>query len=132
MTQLEQAERQLARSRRFEAQGQISAVERLSAQVSRDEVARDLVKAQRERDRPKPPGPHAAPYQRAAADDAAVRRHLTARALGGLVARRRGRESDAGLIKSKGQAADQGIAAANSDYLPQVFAFGQYNFIDTT
>ena len=49
-TQLEQADRQLARSRRFEAQGQISAVERLSAQVSRDEVARDVIEAQRERE----------------------------------------------------------------------------------
>ena len=33
------------------------------------------------------------------------------------------------LIKSKGEAADQGITAAKSEYLPQVFAFGQYNFI---
>ena len=33
------------------------------------------------------------------------------------------------LIKSKGEAADQGITVAKSEYLPQVFAFGQYNFI---
>jgi outer membrane protein TolC len=35
-SQLDQAERQLARARRFEIQGQISVVERMSAQVARD------------------------------------------------------------------------------------------------
>ena len=132
-TQLEQAERQLARARRFEAQGQISAVERLSAQVSRDEVARDVVKAQRERE----------------SAEAALARMLRQTSRAAADARRCSssprpssrspvwlREAELknptlALIKSKGQAADQGIAVAKSDYLPQVFAFGQYNLITT-
>ena len=130
--QLDQAERQLARSRRFEAQGQISAVERLSAQVSRDEVARDAVKAQRER-------------QSAEAALARMLRQTTASrpttplfvvtsAIEPLAVWLRDaelRNPTLALIKTKGQAADQGITVAKSDYLPQVFAFGQYNFITT-
>ncbi len=129
-TQLEQAERQLARSRRFEAQGQISAVERLSAQVSRDEAGRDLVKAQRERESaeaglarmlrqngtPRPTTPLfviTSPIEPLTAwlRDAEIKNPTLA------------------LIKSKGEAADQGVTAAKSEYLPQVFAFGQYNLI---
>ena len=131
-TQLDQAERQLARSRRFEAQGQISAVERLSAQVSRDEVARDVVKAQRER-------------QSAEASLARMLRQTTAprpttplfvvtspiEPLSGWLREAELRNPTLALIKTKGQAADQGIAVAKSDYLPQVFAFGQYNLITT-
>jgi outer membrane protein TolC len=44
--QLEQAERQLQQAKGFEAQGQIAKVERLSAQVARDEVARDCTRAE--------------------------------------------------------------------------------------
>jgi len=39
--QLAQSDRQLAQAKAFEAQGQISKVERLSIQVSRDDSARD-------------------------------------------------------------------------------------------
>ena len=128
--QLEQADRQLARSRSFEAQGQISAVERLSAQVARDEVARELVKAQRERESaeaslarllrstntPQPITPLfvvTSPVEPLAVwlRDAELANPTLA------------------LIKSKGQAVDQGLTVAKSDYLPQVFAFGQYNLI---
>ncbi len=131
-SQLEQADRQLARSRRFETMGQVSAVERLSAQVSRDESARDLVKARRERESaeaalarmlreagvPRPTSPLfvlTSPIEPLAVwlSEAEVRNPTLA------------------LIKSKGQAADQGIAVAKSDRLPQVFAFGQYNLITT-
>ncbi|MBK7657993.1 MAG: TolC family protein [Betaproteobacteria bacterium] len=129
-SQLEQADRQLARSRRFETMGQVSAVERLSAQVSRDESARDLVKARRERESaeaalarmlreagvPRPTSPLfvlTSPIEPLAVwlSEAEVRNPTLA------------------LIKSKGQAADQGIAVAKSDRMPQVFAFGQYNLI---
>ena len=131
-TQLDQAERQLDRSRRFEAQGQISAVERLSAQVSRDEVARDGVKATRERE----------------AAEAALARMLRQTSaprtttplfvvtspiepLSVWLQEAESRNPTLALIKTKGQAADQGIAVAKSDYLPKVFAFGQYNLIKT-
>ena len=44
--QLAQSERQLAQAKAFEAQGQISKVERLSIQVARDDTARDLNRAE--------------------------------------------------------------------------------------
>jgi outer membrane protein TolC len=47
--QLQQADRLLERAVRFEQQGVIAKVERLNAQVSRDEAARELVRAQSDR-----------------------------------------------------------------------------------
>ena len=129
-TQLEQAERQLARSRRFEAQGQLSAVERLSSQVSRDEVARDVVKAQRER-------------ESAEAGLARMLRQTSAprpttplfvitspvEPLDTWLLEAEARNPTLAMIKSKGEAASQGVVVAKSEYLPQVIAFGQYNMI---
>lgn len=129
-TQLEQADRQLARARRFEALGQVSALERLAAQVARDEVARDLVKARRERE----------------AADAALTRMLRQTGsvrpttplfvvtaplepLTSWLREAEARNPILGVLRAKGSAADQGVVAAQADYLPQIFAFGQYNFI---
>ena len=128
--QIEQAERQVARSRRFEAQGQISAVERLSAQVARDEAARDLVKAQREREsaeaglarmlrQTQPSRPTTPLFVITSPIEPLAAWLREAEAMNPTLA----------LIKSKGEAADQGVTAAKSEYLPQVFAFGQYNLI---
>jgi len=131
-TQLEQAERQLARSRRFETQGQISAVERLSAQVARDESERDLVKSQRERESAE--ASLARMLRRASAPTPTTPLFVVTSPIDPLAVWLREAElanPTLALMKSRGQAADQGIAAAKSDYLPQVFAFGQYNFIDT-
>jgi outer membrane protein TolC len=47
---LQQADRELERAIQFEKQGVIPRVERLSAQVSRDETAREQVRAQRDRE----------------------------------------------------------------------------------
>ncbi len=126
--QLNQAERQLASARRFEAQGQISALERLSAEVAHDEVARDMVKAQRDR-------------ESAEAGLARMLRQtnnpIPSTALFVITSPIKPLEQwlqDAelhnpklALIKSKAQAAEQGIVVAKSEYMPQVFAFGQYN-----
>ena len=131
-TQLEQAERLLARSRRFETQGQISAVERLSAQVARDESERDLVKSQRERESAE--ASLARMLRRASAPTPTTPLFVVTSPIEPLAVWLREAEvanPTLALMKSRGQAADQGIAAAKSDYLPQVFAFGQYNFIDT-
>ena len=46
---LQQADRQFERAVRFEQQGIMARVERLNAQVSRDEAARELVRAQHDR-----------------------------------------------------------------------------------
>ena len=132
VTQLEQAERQLARSRRFETQGQISAVERLSAQVARDESERDLLKAQRERESAE--ASLARMLRRTSAPTPTTPLFVVTSPIEPLAVWLREAElanPTLALIKSKGRAADQGIAVAKSDYLPQVFAFGQYNFIDT-
>jgi outer membrane protein TolC len=48
-TQLRDADRHLERAIRFEQRGIIAKVERLNAQVSRDEAARELVRAQSDR-----------------------------------------------------------------------------------
>ena len=131
-TQLEQAERQLVRSRRFEAQGQISAVERLSAQVSRDEAARDMVKAQRERESAE--AALARMLRKSSTPRPSSPLFVITSPIEPLAAWQREAElknPTLALIKSKGQAAEQGIAIAKSDYLPQVFAFGQYNLITT-
>ena len=98
--------------------------------MSRDEVARDVIKAQRER-------------QSAEASLARMLRQTTAprpttplfvvtspiEPLSAWLREAELRNPTLALIKSKGEAADQGITAAKSEYLPQVFAFGQYNFI---
>jgi outer membrane protein TolC len=131
-TQLEQADRQLARSRRFEALGQISAVERLSAQVSRDEVARDVVKAQRERESAE--AGLARMLRQTSVPRPTTPLFVVTSPIEPLAAWLREAElknPTLALIKSKSQAADQGIVVAKSDYLPQVFAFGQYNLITT-
>ena len=47
--QLQQADRHLERAKRFEQRGILAKVERLNAQVSRDEAARELVRAQSDR-----------------------------------------------------------------------------------
>ena len=129
-TQLEQADRQLDRSRRFEAQGQISAVERLSAQVSRDEVARDTIKAQRERESAE--AALARMLRQSSAPRSTTPLFVVTSPIEPLAVWLREAELSnptLALIKSKGQAADQGITVAKADYLPQVFAFGQYNLI---
>ena len=129
-SQLEQADRQLPRARRFEAQGQISAVERLSAQVSRDEVARDLVKAQRERESAE--AALARMLRQTGTPRPTTPLFVVTSPIEPLAVWLREAEltnPTLALIKSKGEAADQGIAVAKADYLPQVFAFGQYNLI---
>ena len=128
--QLEQADRQLARSRSFEVRGQISAVERMSAQVARDEVARDLVKAQRERESAEVS--LARMLRSTSAPRPTTPLFVVTSPIEPLAAWLREAElanPTLALIKSKGQAVDQGLAVAKSDYLPQVFAFGQYNLI---
>jgi outer membrane protein TolC len=128
--QLKQAERQLASARRFEAQGQISALERLSAEVAHDEVARDMVKAQRDR-------------ESAEAGLARMLRQTNKpipsttlfvitspiKPLDQWLQDAQYHNPTLALIKSKADAAEQGIVVAKSEYMPQVFAFGQYNLV---
>lgn len=129
--QLEQADAQLERALRFEQRGVIAKVERLNAQVGRDEVARELVRAQSNRRiaaarlqrllhqdapielttplfvivEPLPPLPEWL--------DAAERQHPI---LAAFDARR--------------EQAQQAITIAQSRWRPQLFAFGSYSLIN--
>jgi outer membrane protein TolC len=126
--QLKQAERQLASAKRFEAQGQISALERLSAEVARDEVARDMVKAQRERESAEA-GLARMLRQTGKPIPSTALFVITSpiKPLEQWLQEAQQHNPTLALIKSKADAAEQGIVVAKSEYMPQVFAFGQYN-----
>ena len=128
--QLAQADRQLAQAKAFEAQGQISKVERLSTQVSRDDAARDLNRAQSD--------------DRIA--EAALRRMLrtedTLNASTPLFMLTRplpplaewlldAERSHPALatLDAKTVVASQGVVIAKSEFLPSVGAFADYELI---
>ncbi len=118
---LEQADRQLDRAKRFEARGQIPAVERLNAQVARDEAARGHVSAQRD------------------LEIAAMRlqRLLVSEQPVGVTTPLFVVTSDVGSLASpilrafaaRKSQAEQGIVAAEARWKPEVYAYGQYNMI---
>lgn len=128
--QFEQTERDLARAREFEKQGQLSALERLSAQVSRDEAEREFIKAG---------------HTRATAEAALarlLRSNSPVQASSPLFMQSRPLQplsdwmqmaQDANpalaMLRAKQQAAEQGVVAAKAAYLPEVFAYGEYNLI---
>jgi len=127
---LEQADRQLERAVQFEKQGLIPKVERLSAQVARDEAAREQVSAQRDRE----------------IAQASLRRLLHREDVVGtrtplfvsthslkplsewLQDAQRTSPTLAALAARRNQA-EQGIALAQSLWKPEIFAFGSYNMI---
>mgnify|MGYP006277170641 CR=1 FL=1 len=128
--QLELADRQLNRAQRFESEGQLAKVERLSAQVARDEAARDQVKAQRDREIAE------AALSRMLREGGPIQPttplFVLTTALAPLA--QWVDEADAASpalagLHAKAVAVDQGIDAAQSSFLPDVFAFGQYNMI---
>jgi outer membrane protein TolC len=127
---LQQADRQLDRAIRFEEQGVIPRVERLSAQVARDEAAREQVGAQRDRE----------------IAEASLRRLLhrsdplgvstplfiSTKPLKPLddwidVAERSNPTLEA--LAARHNQAEQGIALEEARWKPEIFAFGNYSFI---
>jgi outer membrane protein TolC len=127
---LEQADRQLDRAIRIEQQGLIPHVERLNAQVERDEAARDQVSAQRDRE----------------IAEASLRRLLHRDTVVGtstplfistqplkpltewLLLAERANPTLAALAAKRSQA-EQGVTVAQSSWKPEVFAFGSYSLI---
>ncbi len=127
---LQQADRQLDRAIKFEQQGIIPRVERLSAQVARDEAAREQVSAQRDRE----------------IAEASLRRllhretgigtstplfistrplkpltewlHLAERASPTLA-----------VLAARRSQAEQGVALEQARWKPEIFAFGSYSMI---
>jgi outer membrane protein TolC len=127
---LDLAGHQLERAVRFEQQGTIAKVERLNAQVARDEAARNLVEAQRDREIA------AARLQRLlhldAAPEASTPLFVITDPLKPLhewlsIAERQSPVLAA--FDAKKDQAREGIVIADSAWKPQVFAFGSYGLI---
>jgi len=124
------AENQLTRAIRFEQNGLIPKVERLNAQVSRDEAAREQVRAQRDREIAQ------ARLQRLLHSDTPIEPSTPLFVLTGpvkplsewLAVAERDNPILAALAAKRSQA-EQGIDAAQSGWKPQVFAFGTYALV---
>jgi len=127
---VEAADRQLERAIRFEQKGLIPRAERLNAQVSRDEAAREQVRAQRDREIAQ------ARLQRFLHSDAPVETStplfvMTApiKPLPDWQALAQRENPILAAFKAKREQAEQGIVVAQSAWKPEVFAFGSYSFI---
>jgi len=126
---LRQADLQLERAARFEKQGISPKVETLNAQVSRDEAARELVRAQRDREIAQ------ARLQRLLRRDVSVEPSTPLFVLTGSLKpladwlSRSGQNPILGAFNAKREQAQQGIVVAESRWKPQVFAFGSYSFL---
>ena len=128
---LQQADRQLERAVRFEQQGIMAKVERLNAQVSRDEAARELVRARRDREIAQ------ARLQRLLHRDAVIEPSTPLFVITNALKPLREWLSLAehqnpilAAFDAKREQAQQGIVIAESRWKPQVFAFGSYALIN--
>jgi len=127
---LQQADRQLNRAIRFEQQGLIPTVERLNAQVSRDEADRELVRAQADRRIAE------ARLQRLLRRDTAVEPAtplfvITSplKPLTQWLATAENNNPTLAAFDARREQAKQGIVIAESRWKPTIFAFGSYSFI---
>jgi outer membrane protein TolC len=127
---LEQQNKELDRAVRFEKQGVISRIERMSVQVARDNAKRDWLAA---RDRLQISETQLSRLLR----DSSWTKLSTP-----LFVLKTGLQPlsywqdlavaenpQIAILKAKGNQAEQGVRAAEADWHPQVFAFGRYNFI---
>ena len=127
---LQQADRQLERAVRFEQQGIMAKVERLNAQVSRDEAARDLVRAQRDREIAQ------ARLQRLLHRDVMAEPSTPLfvitnglKPLPEWLSLAERQNPILAAFDAKREQAQQGIVIAESRWKPEVFAFGSYALI---
>jgi outer membrane protein TolC len=127
---MEQADRQLERARRFEQAGMIPAVERLNAQVARDEAARQHVSAQRDLEIAR------MRLQRLLVSDVpvdpATPLFMITRPMRPLAQWLSLAEADNPLLKglsARRVQAEQGVVAAEANWKPQIYAFGSYAMI---
>jgi outer membrane protein TolC len=127
---LQQADRQLDRAIHFEQQGVIPHVERMSAQVARDEAAREQVGAQRDREiaeaslrrllhRSTPLG----------TDTPLFISNAPLKPLEEWIDLAERRSPTLAVLAAKRSQAEQGIALEEARWKPEVFAFGNYSFI---
>ncbi len=127
---LQQADRQLERAVRFEQQGIMAKVERLNAQVSRDGAARDLARAQRDREIAQ------ARLQRLLHLDAASQPSTplfvitnALKPLSEWLSLAEHQNPTLAAFDAKREQARQGIVIAEARWKPEVFAFGSYALI---
>jgi outer membrane protein TolC len=127
---LQQADRQLERAVRFEQHGIMAKVERLNAQVSRDEAARDLVRAQRDREIAQ------ARLQRLLHRDVVAEPTTplfvmtrTLKPLPEWLSAAEHQNPVLAAFDAKREQAQQGIVIAEARWKPEVFAFGSYALI---
>jgi outer membrane protein TolC len=127
---LEQADRQLERAKRFEQRGMIPAVERLNAQVARDEAARAHVSAQRDLEIAR------MRLQRLLMSPTAIEPttplFMITRPMRPLAQWLSLAEADNPSLKglaARQVQAEQGVVAAQARWKPEVFAFGSYAMI---
>jgi outer membrane protein TolC len=127
---LEQADRQLERAKRFEQRGVIPLVERLNTQVARDEAAREHVSAQRDLEIAR------MRLQRLLVRDAPVEPTTPlfvitrpGKPLAEWLALAESQNPTLRAYAARRTQAEQGIAAAEAGWKPEVFAFGTYSTI---
>jgi len=128
--QLQAADRHLQRAIRFEERGVIAKVERLNAQVSRDEAARELVRAQSDRKIAQ------ARLQRLLHRDVPVEPSTplfvitnALKPLPDWLSAAEHQNPILAAFDAKREQAQQGIVIAESRWKPEVFAFGSYSLI---
>ncbi|MEN9492997.1 MAG: hypothetical protein RJA63_3446 [Pseudomonadota bacterium] len=130
LAQFDQANRDFERALQFEKQGQLSALERLSAQVARDEAEREFIKAGHERSAAE--AALARLLRDAGPVQAASPLFVLTRSLPPLaewLAAARETNPNMATLQARQSAAKQGVVAAQASYKPEVFAYGEYNLI---
>lgn len=127
---LEQAERQLARAVRFEEQGLIPRVERLSAAVTRDAAEREQVSALRDREIAE------ASLQRLLHRDQPIttgtRLFVLSEPLEPVerwIEWAEARNPELAALEARRAQAEQGVRIAEASWKPEIFAFGSYSLI---
>jgi outer membrane protein TolC len=127
---LQAADRHLDRAVRFEQRGVIPKVERLTAQVSRDEAATQLVRAQADRKIAQ------SRLQRLLHREAVIDPSTPLFVITGPIkpltewlAVAEGGNPTLAAFDAKREQAQQGIVIAESRWKPEVFAFGSYSFM---
>lgn len=130
MKTLEEQNLELARARKFEEEGMISPVERMSVQVARDAAERECLKA---RDNARTARLQ---LQRLLLMDKVpeLTTHLfvLAKPLSGMegwVEQALATNPQIAIADARVQQSEQGVAASKSAFSPQVFAFGEYSLI---
>ncbi|HSS69678.1 MAG TPA: TolC family protein [Casimicrobiaceae bacterium] len=128
--QLRDADDHLGRALKFEQRGVIAKVERLNAQVARDEAARELVRAKREREIAQ------ARLQRLLRRDVQVEPSTPLfvitnelKPLSDWLSAAERQSPVLAAFDAKREQAKQGIVIAESRWKPEVFAFGTYSFM---